>query len=1318
MTNIFINEFHYDNTGADSGEFVEIAGPAGTNLTGWSLVRYNGSVPGAAVTYTSAQTPASLDGVVITDQGNGFGTVLISFPQDGLQNGTSDGFALVNAANIVVQLLSYEGVFTAAAGTGPAAGLTSTDVGVAETTTTPVGASLHLVGTGDEYADFTWVVTTDDSPGAINAGQSFTGVAPAAGVTVSGAPNAVTEGGVTDALGFVLTSQPTADVTINLTLPADLAASQTSLVFTSVNWNVAQNVIVSAVDDAAFEGTEQASVTLSLTSADAAYSGLSVPAVSFTVTDNDVAPLLAIYDIQGAGHVSAQAGQVVRTNGIVTAVDSNGFYLQDAMGDGNVATSDAIFIFTSSAPTVAVGAAVTVTGRVAEFIPGGAATNNLSTTQIGSGGGVTLQVVVTSTGNALPVAQILGAGGRLPPTETIEDDNFATFNPAVSGADFYESLEGMLVSLPSATVIAPTNRFGETWVTVGGATNLSSRGTLNIEGGSGGPTVTNLTGGDFNPERIQLDDDTGLLPGFATPGTNVGDVLSPVTGVLSYNFGNYELLPTAAYTVATPSTLTREVSTLTGGTDRLLVASYNVLNLDPNDADGNADIANGQFAALATDIVSRLNTPDIIGLQEVQDNSGSANNGVTSALVTLTTLRDAIILAGGPSYAIIDNPFIGNGTNGGEPGGNIRVAFLYNPARVDLVAGSVRPVVDPTAQQTDLANPFFASRPPLAADFSFAGEVVTVVTNHFSSKGGSSPLFGQIQPALNGSEQSRIAQAGAVNDFVDALLAADPNAAVIVLGDINEFEFEEPLAALTAGEVLQNLTLTLPEDERYTFNFEGNSQSLDHILASAILAETAVFDAVHVNTEFFVQSADHDPLLATFNFASRTSNGTSGDDTLNGSNRDDRLAGGNGADAINGRAGADVLTGNYGNDTIEGGAGNDSNNGGAGADSLVGGTGDDIYTLRDALDTVVELMGEGRDTVITSLSTYTLAAHIEVLNYDGAAAFTGTGNEQDNLIISRAGNDTLNGGAGNDTLNGGAGNDSMSGGEGDDRFMVGQAGDIVVELADQGTDTVETTLTSYALTAHVENLIFTGAGSFTGTGNLLDNAINGRVGNDTLIGGAGNDTLDGGRGNDSMVGGTGNDSYWVDSFTDVVIELGGEGVDTVRTTLGTFSLAANVEGLTYTGIGRFTGNGNGLDNFITGNVNSDTLNGGLGQDILLGEGGNDRLNGGDGNDLLFGGLGNDVLDGGAGADQLFGGAGIDVFRFVRGEAQGDVVDDFTGNGNAAGDRIVFVGYGTAAAGASFTNVGGFSWEIASADGLTTEVITVIGAVVAQDWVFA
>ncbi|MGF1596224.1 MAG: ExeM/NucH family extracellular endonuclease [Acidimicrobiales bacterium] len=170
---VFINELHYDNVGTDTGEFVEVVAPVGTDLTGWSIVRYNGSTPSAAVVYNSPAATTSLGGVVTGPPG-GYGFQVVSFAQDGLQNGGNDGVALVDPAGVVVQLLSYEGVFTAA--DGPAAGLTSTDIGVSEGSSTPVGHSLQLTGDGTTAAEFTWTAPAAASPGAVNAGQTFGGV--------------------------------------------------------------------------------------------------------------------------------------------------------------------------------------------------------------------------------------------------------------------------------------------------------------------------------------------------------------------------------------------------------------------------------------------------------------------------------------------------------------------------------------------------------------------------------------------------------------------------------------------------------------------------------------------------------------------------------------------------------------------------------------------------------------------------------------------------------------------------------------------------------------------------------------------------------------------------------------------------------------------------------------------------------------------------------------------------------------------------------------------------------------------------------------
>ena len=174
---VFINEIHYDNDGTDTGEFIEVAGPAGTDLTGWSLFLYtlNGS------SYRDVAL-----GETIPNQQNGFGTVSTSFPTNGIQNGPSDGVALVMPDGTVVQFLSYEGVLTATE--GPADGMTSTDIGVRETGSTPAGESLQLIGSGTSYDDFAWAGPVEDSPGEVNDGQSFMGVVVDEFACVVGAP--------------------------------------------------------------------------------------------------------------------------------------------------------------------------------------------------------------------------------------------------------------------------------------------------------------------------------------------------------------------------------------------------------------------------------------------------------------------------------------------------------------------------------------------------------------------------------------------------------------------------------------------------------------------------------------------------------------------------------------------------------------------------------------------------------------------------------------------------------------------------------------------------------------------------------------------------------------------------------------------------------------------------------------------------------------------------------------------------------------------------------------------------------------------------
>ena len=455
-----------------------------------------------------------------------------------------------------------------------------------------------------------------------------------------------------------------------------------------------------------------------------------------------------------------------------------------------------------------------------------------------------------------------------------------------------------------------------------------------------------------------------------------------------------------------------------------------------------------------------------------------------------------------------------------------------------------------------------------------------------------------------------------------------------------------------------------------------------------------------------------------------------------------------GSSAINGtgNAGNNVLVGNAAVNTLIGNAGDDSINGGAGADVLKGGQGNDSYIVDSAGDVLTELAGEGTDSVTASV-TYTLAANVENLSLVGAAAINATGNTLNNVLTGNSANNVLSGGTGADTMRGGLGNDT---------YVVENVGDVVTEDASEGTDLVQSSI-GYVLTANVENLALSGVSAISATGNALNNVLTGNTGNnvldggagsDTMAGGTGNDTyvvdvatdvvteaagagtdlvqsavtltlaanvenltltgtaainatgngldnvlignsgdnlLTGGAGNDTMAGGAGNDTYVVDVASDVVTEAAGAGSDMVQSAV-TLTLSANVEYLTLTGAATSNGTGNTLDNWLQGNGAANSLDGGAGNDAVSGAAGNDTLLGNAGNDLLQGGAGNDtltdnagnnLLDGGVGTDTLVGGAaremliggvggdlittggGADVIGFNKGDGA-DIVDASVG----------------------------------------------------------
>ncbi|MEZ3180515.1 endonuclease/exonuclease/phosphatase [Streptomyces pimonensis] len=575
------------------------------------------------------------------------------------------------------------------------------------------------------------------------------------------------------------------------------------------------------------------------------------------------ADTVRVHDIQGDTRTSPLAGeQVTGVTGIVTGVrtygSSRGFWIQDPAPDADPATSEGVFVFTSSTPRgVAVGDAVTVSGTVSEYVPGGTSSGNQSLTQI-----TRPTFTVTSSGNPLPAPTTVTArsvpAAYVPAGDPAANGsiNALPLRPTKYALDLYESLEGMNVQVSDARVVGATDPYTELWVTVKPHEHRNHRG-----GTVYGSYDAQNTG------RLQIQS-LGRASDF--PDANVGDTLAGrTTGPLDYNqFGGYTLVANELGPLV-PAGLRRETTRAQRSTE-LAIATYNVENLDPSD---------DTFAAHAAAIVDNLKSPDIVSLEEIQDNNGATDDGTVAADRTMTMLIDAIEAAGGPRYdwRSVDPA---DKQDGGQPGGNIRQAFLFNPARVsftDRPGGDATTATDVTRIRGKAAltlspgrvDPtsaaFDDSRKPLAGEFTFRGRTVIVIANHFASKGGDQALSARYQPPSRSSETQRHLQAEAVHDFTAKILRTQKNADVVALGDINDFEFSRTTELLEGRGTLWSAIKSLPRSERYSYVYQGNSQTLDQILISpSIRRGPFTYDSVHINAEFHDQISDHDPQVLRF----------------------------------------------------------------------------------------------------------------------------------------------------------------------------------------------------------------------------------------------------------------------------------------------------------------------------------------------------------------------------------------------------------------------------------------------------------------------
>ncbi|GGB59871.1 DUF6359 domain-containing protein [Fictibacillus barbaricus] len=564
---------------------------------------------------------------------------------------------------------------------------------------------------------------------------------------------------------------------------------------------------------------------------------------------------LRIHDIQGASHQSPYANKAVEgVEGIVTkVVDSSNFYMQDLKPDIDAKTSEGILVY-KKGHGQAVGNVISVNGTVKEWVLEGYSDKlktDLAVTEINADYG---RIASIAEGQELPESLLIGMFGLQQPAQVIDNDDFAEFDPDEDGIDFYESIEGMLVEINNPAVIAPQN-YGELVVLPdsGKGSRLNSAGGLNI------------TEFDYNPERIFVDiDDTSFV-------AKSGDYfVGTISGVVSYGFGNYKVLADREeLPTLVEGTTERETSRFHEKHKELTIASFNVENFSAN----TSDTSDEKVSRIADSIISNLKSPDIVGLVEMQDGNGAINNGYTEATESAVRLIEEIKAQGGPEYVYTDVA-PENNQDGGQPGGNIRVGFIYNPERVTLAEGSKGSATQAVGYndgkltlnpgRIDPTNPAFEdSRKPLAAQFMFKGESVIVVANHFNSKGGDQPLFGKNQPPFLGSEAQRLEIAGVVNDFVQDVKKEDKNAKVVLLGDFNDFEFTPALETLK-GEELTNMIEEVPLDERFTYSYQGNAQVLDHILVTNNMAKKTKVDIVHINSQFMEEhgrASDHDPVL-------------------------------------------------------------------------------------------------------------------------------------------------------------------------------------------------------------------------------------------------------------------------------------------------------------------------------------------------------------------------------------------------------------------------------------------------------------------------
>ena len=566
-----------------------------------------------------------------------------------------------------------------------------------------------------------------------------------------------------------------------------------------------------------------------------------------------------IGEVQGESHESPLVGkEVVINNVVVTKTDKTGFYVQDKVSDNNPKTSDAVYV--ASEEKVESGDLLKVQGTVKEGYmeeysvrPGQTfkkPAGSLTVTQI-------INATITKLGKAdLPKA--LNISEKMP--KDIVDNTPTKYNPETEALDYWESLEGMRVEVTKPKVTGPQYK-GDIYVLPGDykGQKLNNIGGVNLRPGVQNTEVLPITVGNKFVAKAK-------------------DYFNEnITGVVTYKNKTYKIDPTTVPTLQDGG-LKREVSKIYPSEDKLTIASYNIENFSANNK-GHDETPEEKVDKIANSFIKEVHSPDIITLIEVQDNNGGVNDGTVDGVKSGEKLAQRIKSLGGPDYKYTEIAPV-DGKDGGKPGANIRVAYLYNPKRVTLIgkekggseeaARFVNGHLEKNPARIDPTSVHFEKvRKSLAAEFEFKGERIVVIANHLKSKLGDDAIYGSNQPSVENTKAKRIEEAKILNAFIKEGLRQNPNLKFVLTGDFNDFEFSDSVKTIVGNELV-NLMAEHEQGDRYSYFYRGSNQSLDNILVSKNIKDKVVFSPVHINASFMEEhgrASDHDPVVVQIDFS-------------------------------------------------------------------------------------------------------------------------------------------------------------------------------------------------------------------------------------------------------------------------------------------------------------------------------------------------------------------------------------------------------------------------------------------------------------------